>query len=186
MAERPGTNNQTSDTLSQWNKVHNVHVNIINQMSKTSHDMQWLYITTHNSLTSNDISKSLMKLVQAYLSSEPNEDTRDKIIIDSGATSHMVPHHSWFCSYMPLWTSCPVTLGNDAMTHATGIGNFVVSSIVNGETYEITLSNILLVPEFQLSLISVNWLSAVRLSTLLYSLQTPPHAPYKKDVTWSW
>ena len=89
-----------------------------------------------------------MRHVQAYLSSEPKGSTKDEIIIDSGATSHMVSHCSWFRSYTPLRTPHLLILGNDAMIHATGIGSVIVLSVVNRETYEFALSNVLLVLEF--------------------------------------
>ncbi|KAF8546108.1 hypothetical protein OG21DRAFT_1427916 [Imleria badia] len=80
------------------------------------------------------VSKSLIKHVQACLLSEPKGNTKDSIIIDSGATSHMVPHHSGFRSYTLLQTPCLVALGNDVTTHAIGIGNMALRSIVHQQT----------------------------------------------------
>ncbi|EGN91165.1 hypothetical protein SERLA73DRAFT_80987, partial [Serpula lacrymans var. lacrymans S7.3] len=50
---------------------------------------------SHIALEHVHISKPLAKRIQAYLVSEPDK-TKTTIIIDSGATSHMVPHRSWF------------------------------------------------------------------------------------------
>ena len=47
-------------------------------------------------MASEHVSWSVMKHVHAYLSLEPKDSGRNTLIIDSGASSHMVPHHSWF------------------------------------------------------------------------------------------
>ena len=61
----------------------------------------------HENTTSKCVSESLIRRIQAYLSSKPKGSSKDKIIIDSGATSHMVPHRSCFRSYTPLLYSAP-------------------------------------------------------------------------------
>ena len=106
-----------------------------------------------------------MKHVHAYLSSEPKDSGRNTLIIDSGASSHMVPHHSWFWTYQPLDPPHPVTLGDNSDAMAIGVRTVPLISHVSGTTYEIILSNVLLIPEFQISLISVNCLSSAGLST---------------------
>ena len=85
----------------------------------------------HVNIATECVSCSLIYRVQAYLSSEPNAKGKDTIIIDSGATSHMVPHCSWFHSYTPLSTPRIVTLGNDSTAHAIGTGSVVMWSVVN-------------------------------------------------------
>ena len=87
------------------------------------------------------------------------------MIIDSGASSHMVPHCSWFRTYQPLDPPRPVTLGDNSDAMTIGIGTVPLISHVSGTTYEIILSNVLLIPEFQISLISVNCLASAGLST---------------------
>ena len=49
--------------------------------------------------------------------------------------------------------------------HATRIGTVPLISQISGTTYEVILSNILLIPDFQLSLISVKCLASTDLST---------------------
>ena len=42
------------------------------------------------------VPKSLIHCIHAYSLSEQNNSGRSTLIIDSGASSHMVPHQSWF------------------------------------------------------------------------------------------
>jgi len=102
------------------------------------------------------VPKSLIHRIHAYSSSEQNNSGRDTLIIDSGASSHMVPHRSWFRTYQPLHPPCLVTLGDNSEAHAIGIGTVPLLSHVSGQIFEIILSNVLLIPEFRISLISVN------------------------------
>ena len=80
----------------------------------------------HVNIAIEHVSHSLIYCVQAYLLSEPNAKGKDTIIIDSRATPHMVPHHSWFHPYTPLSTPHTVTLGNDSTAHAIGTGSVVM------------------------------------------------------------
>ena len=116
-------------------------------------------------MASEHVSWSVMKHVHAYLLSEPKDSGRNTLIINSGASSHMVPHCSWFRTYQPLDPPHPVTLGDNSDAMAIGIGTVPLISHVSGTTYEIILSNVLLIPEFQISLISVNCLASAGLST---------------------
>ncbi|EGO29970.1 hypothetical protein SERLADRAFT_433909 [Serpula lacrymans var. lacrymans S7.9] len=97
------------------------------------------------------ISKPLAKHIQAYLVSKPNK-TKTTIIIDSGATIHMVSHHSCF--------------GDESSVNAIGIGTVILQATVGKKDYNIALSNVLLVPNFTLAFISVHKLSKMELLTL--------------------
>ncbi|KIJ05412.1 hypothetical protein PAXINDRAFT_25784, partial [Paxillus involutus ATCC 200175] len=77
----------------------------------------------------------------------------------------MVPHRSWFRSYSPLSPPRPVAFGDNSTTSAIGIGTVVLFSTISGKKYEVVLTNVLLIPEFRISLISVNRLSTAGLST---------------------
>ena len=116
-------------------------------------------------MASEHVSRSVMKCVHAYLSLEPKDSGRNTLIINSGASSHMVPHHSWFWTYQPLDPPHPVTLGDNSDAMAIGIGTVPLISHVSRTTSEIILSNVLLIPEFWISLISVNHLVSASLST---------------------
>ena len=120
----------------------------------------------HVNIATEHVSCSLIHRIQAYLLSESNAKGKDTIIIDSRVTSHMVPHHSWFHSYTPLSTPHTVTLGNGSTAYAIYTGSVIMWSVVNGKTYDIILSNVLLILEFHLSFISVHCLSSVGLSTI--------------------
>ena len=49
--------------------------------------------------------------------------------------------------------------------HATGIGTVPLISQISGTTYEVILSNVLLIPDFWLSLISIKCLASTHLFT---------------------
>ncbi|KAF8839360.1 hypothetical protein BDN67DRAFT_877211, partial [Paxillus ammoniavirescens] len=80
--------------------------------------------------------------------SEPENSGRNALIIDSGASSHIVPHQSWFRTYRPLHPPRPVTLGDNSNTMAIGIGTVPLVSQTSVTNYMIILSNVLLIPEF--------------------------------------
>jgi len=52
-------------------------------------------------------------------------------IADTGATSHMTPHHHWFKSYTHCRT--PIHLANNTVVYSAGVGNVVFEPIVNGK-----------------------------------------------------
>ncbi|KIK73290.1 hypothetical protein PAXRUDRAFT_178819 [Paxillus rubicundulus Ve08.2h10] len=74
----------------------------------------------------------------------------------------MVPHRSWFQTYSPLVPPHPVAFGDNSTTSAIGIGTVALFTTIS----ERSVANILLIPEFQISLISVNRLSTAGLSTV--------------------
>ena len=99
-----------------------------------------------------------MQCIHAYLSSQSEDSGSNTLIIDSGASSHIVPYHSWFRTYIPtITTSSSSNPGRQLHHH--GHRNR------HNTTYKIVLSNVLLIPEFWISLISVNWLASAGLST---------------------
>lgn len=113
------------------------------------------------------ISKSLRKRIQAYLASDtPRKST--PILIDSGASAHMVPERGWFVpgSYKLFTTPHDVRFGDSSKVHAIGKGSVTLLSEVNGKEYETVLSNVLLVPSFTIALISVQHLCERGLNVL--------------------
>ena len=93
-------------------------------------------------------SESAMQWIHAYLLFQSEDSGSNTLIIDSGASSHIVPHCSWFRTYRPLQSPCPVTLGDNSTTMAIGIGTVPLISKASGTTYEIILSNVLLISGF--------------------------------------
>ena len=97
------------------------------------------------------VSCSAMQRIHTYLWSQPEDSGRNTLIIDSGASSHIIPHRSWFRTYRPLHPPRPVTLGDNSNAMAIGIGTVPLISQTSGTNYEIVLSNVLLIPEFRIS-----------------------------------
>jgi hypothetical protein len=73
-------------------------------------------------------------------------------IADTGATSHMTPHRSWFVQYKPFVT--PIRVANDAVVFSEGVGTIVLQPTSPG-LRELRLSHVLHVPELQNHLLSV-------------------------------
>ncbi|OJT02996.1 hypothetical protein TRAPUB_6442, partial [Trametes pubescens] len=80
------------------------------------------------------ISKSLRKRIQAYLASDTNRKSTP-ILIDSGASAHMVPERGWFVpgSYKPFTTPHDVRFGDSSKVHAIGKGSITLLSEVDGK-----------------------------------------------------
>lgn len=93
--------------------------------------------------------------INAYVSSEP--DTARKLLLDSGASSTMVPYIEWFepKSLKALNPPRPIGFGDDSEVFAVAIGTIHL----NTKSGTIHLTNVLLVPEFVISLISVSKLA---------------------------
>ncbi|KIK81850.1 hypothetical protein PAXRUDRAFT_155123, partial [Paxillus rubicundulus Ve08.2h10] len=80
---------------------------------------------------------------------------------------------SWFQTYAPLVLPCPIAFGDNSTTSTIGIGMVTLFSTISRKKYEIILTNILLILDFWISLVSVNspglninHLSAARCSTI--------------------
>src|SRR5207245_6426865 len=111
------------------------------------------------------VSRSLATRIHAFLSSDPRRKDKSEIIIDSGATRHMVPHWSWLTSYRKLDPPIPVAFGDNSTAKAIGIGRMVLKSVISRRTFEFELANVLLIPEFHITLISINCLQSAGLTT---------------------
>lgn len=81
--------------------------------------------------------------------------TEDEWIVDSGATEHMTYDKSSFISYKILEEPRIVHFGNKSCGKGVGIGRIKILSTVNGKTEEITMKNVLHVPELRRKLISL-------------------------------
>ncbi|KAF8573919.1 hypothetical protein K439DRAFT_1274453, partial [Ramaria rubella] len=99
--------------------------------------------STSNDSSSEDvhISKALMARIQAYITTEPKAKMND-ILIDSGTSCHMTPHQHWF---IPR-----------SYKQASGTGSVCFESKSLGSTKRITLTNVLHILVFLLTLISVH------------------------------
>ena len=103
--------------------------------------------------TSTD-SESTSLVVQHALSSDCN--TRNKWILDSGATCHMCNQKFIFTDYQPLQKPLKVVLGDGRSLQAVGRGNVVLKmNLPNHKTNKCTLLSVLLVPELAFNIFSV-------------------------------
>jgi GAG-pre-integrase domain len=92
-----------------------------------------------------------------YMTSEPSQ-SQHSIIIDCSATTHMTSHPEWFKtnSFKKLIPPHRVHFGDNTTADATGIGNVWLMSKVGDKQYRICLRNTLLVPTFNVMLVSVS------------------------------
>lgn len=103
------------------------------------------------------VSKRLTKRIQACTVSKPEIKTH-RLIANTGATVHIVPHRHWFekGSYKTLDPPRRIHFGDGSFVEAVGIGTVRLLSYVGADTHEIALSDVLLAPSFGLSLVSVH------------------------------
>lgn len=87
---------------------------------------------------------------------------QDRFIIDSGATSHMSSHREWFASINPK-TGTVKCASKSALLKIEGIGD-ICGKTVNG--VQITLKDVLYVPELNGQLISVKNIEAAGLGVI--------------------
>jgi hypothetical protein len=78
----------------------------------------------------------------------------------------MTPYQLWFSDYETLQYPKAVNFGNDSTVNAVGIGSIILYTEIRKQTYEITLSNVLHIPDLHLMLLSVSHFMQAGLSTL--------------------
>ncbi|PPQ82476.1 hypothetical protein CVT24_002389, partial [Panaeolus cyanescens] len=107
------------------------------------------------------ITKSLKNRIMSYLGCDKSSrKTSAKIILDSGATAHMTPHFNWFKqdSYRKLSSPKKVRFGDDSFVEAIGIGTVILQS-TKLKRGKLQLHNVLHIPSFTISLVSVGRLA---------------------------
>ncbi|KZP05448.1 hypothetical protein FIBSPDRAFT_705363, partial [Athelia psychrophila] len=84
--------------------------------------------------------------ISAYILSDPSPTAKLKLLLDSGASSGMVPHIEWFepSSLRPLDPPRPIGFGDDSEVFAIAIGTIILTT----KTTNVRLTNVLLVPDF--------------------------------------
>ncbi|KAJ7245872.1 hypothetical protein B0H12DRAFT_999273, partial [Mycena haematopus] len=95
----------------------------------------------------NSVSKSLAKRISAYTARDLSPLKTFARVLDTGASKHM------------LNPPKRVRFGDETFAEATGIGQIQLMSNVKGKQILLTLSDVLYVPSFQVSLISVQKLA---------------------------
>jgi hypothetical protein len=105
------------------------------------------------------VGERVMNNLRIY-SAHESTSQRTSCIADTGATSHIVPHFSWFdaATYRALDALCMVHLGDETYVEALGIGKGRLVCKVGHRTNTITLTDVLYVPSFTIALISVHCL----------------------------
>ena len=77
---------------------------------------------------------------------------------DTGATSHMTPHRSWFDEYQPH--SVPVKVANGTVVQSAGIGSVHFTPVIDGVPARgVVFHRVLHVPALQNNLLSVLYLT---------------------------
>jgi transposase InsO family protein len=89
---------------------------------------------------------------QVRLAASPSSSADAHWIADTGATSHMTPHRSWFTSYRPHVV--PICVANDAIVYSASVGDVVLTP-TDAALRPCRLSRVLHVPELQNNLFAV-------------------------------
>lgn len=108
---------------------------------------------------SNEEEKEYVCLLSANSDSAKSVQIASTWYIDSAATSHMTFDRSMFVSYRSV-TPFQVILGDKSTSVAVGCGDVKLSLLVNGKARICLLRDVLHVPSFAFSLISVSTLTA--------------------------
>jgi hypothetical protein len=89
---------------------------------------------------------------QVRLAASPSSSTDAHWIADTGATSHMTPHHLWFTSYCPHVV--PICVANNAVVYSAGVGDVILTPTI-ASLCSCCLSCVLHVPDLQNNLFAV-------------------------------
>jgi transposase InsO family protein len=89
---------------------------------------------------------------QVCLAASPSSSADAHWIADTGATSHMTLHRSWFTSYRPHVV--PIRIANNTIVYSTGVGDVVLMP-TNTALCPCHLSCVLHVPDLQNNLFAV-------------------------------
>src|SRR5713101_7711740 len=76
-------------------------------------------------------------------------------MLDSGTSDHITPHYDDFLHYNKLATPGTIKLGNDSHMQYLGTGTVTGTSVINGKTVKVTLTNILHAPQAGSRFISI-------------------------------
>ena len=79
-------------------------------------------------------------------------------IVDSGASRHMTFEKSWFVNYIAFGTPQKVRTANGNSIQALGYGDIIIQTILDKGTERFTVKDVLHVPDFTCSLLSVSTL----------------------------
>ena len=108
-----------------------------------------------------------VKMVESQQDNDSSDDTfaafmelpssKEKWLLDSGASSHMTRNRDLFIEYEDLKTSENVGVGDGRVLTAVGIGSIKLDMILlPGDLNTVTLTNVLYVPDLACNLFSVS------------------------------
>lgn len=86
---------------------------------------------------------------------------RQRLFVDSGASSHMMYDQSLFSQYCKLTQKVPVQLGNGSIVYAVGIGTVNVNTTYSGKECAFSLQNVYHVPDLTNNFLSVSAMARV-------------------------
>lgn len=81
-------------------------------------------------------------------------------LVDSGATSHMTNRRDAFISFKPLDEENVVVVANNNTLKVKGVGDINVEQVLDGKTEDVSITNVLYVPNICANLLSVSQLVA--------------------------
>lgn len=81
-------------------------------------------------------------------------DVNDVWLTDSGASRHITSRREWFDTFTPT-TGESVSLGDDGVCKAEGVGTIQVEALVEGKWREAKFENVLYIPRVRKNLFSV-------------------------------
>jgi hypothetical protein len=102
----------------------------------------------------------LQKLhVMGYIVSDPQD--KQTLIVDSGASTHMIPHIQWLVpgTFKPTKVIWKVHLGDDSILEGHSTGTLCLTTKGQSRSKMVDLPNVLLIPDLSATLISVHNLS---------------------------
>ncbi|UYV81507.1 hypothetical protein LAZ67_20001380 [Cordylochernes scorpioides] len=80
--------------------------------------------------------------------------SEDEFILDSGATHHVCKNRQWFTSFQP--TTCEPIQTASGNLQVEGVGNIHMKMYLDTETQDVTLNDVLFVPQARRNLLSVS------------------------------
>ncbi|UYV73306.1 hypothetical protein LAZ67_10002655 [Cordylochernes scorpioides] len=80
--------------------------------------------------------------------------SEDEFILDSGATHHVCKNRQWFTSFQP--TTCEPIQTVSGNLQVEGVGNIRMKMYLDSGTQDVTLNDVLFVPQAKINLLSVS------------------------------
>jgi hypothetical protein len=89
-----------------------------------------------------------------FMATTSNSREKHSWYLDSGATDHFTPHKEYYKSYTPLIHPKNVQVGDKDIIPAVGVGTVELKILVENQTQNLTIQNVLYTPDLDSSLLS--------------------------------